>query len=240
MGSFRILFMLVAMATPLVMPLSGHTEILTYDFVNLEGSDYFRGTFSYDTSGDPHRQLAPFSFTEGQIYLAPNSGVVRIHFTSGSFGFVSIKSGDLLANGNLTLYFSNTTTNLAQPLPLPILSESNYQWWNGSGSLFSLILHSLPQGNEQMFLQGNEQIQSQDLTRRDQIFTLVLFGMVVLGVLGYGWRHRQEIETEIRLLTNEIKPVMELLMVSWSRTPPPVGIETNVTYEEELETLLTM
>ena len=248
MGSFRVLFMLVAMATPLVMPLSGHTEILTYDFVNLEGSDYFRGTFSYDTSGDPHRQLVPFSFTEESggkvfsgfavIYLAPNSGIARIHFTSGSFGFVSIKSGDLRANGNLTLYFSNTTTNLAQPLPLPILSESHYQWWNGSGSLFSLILHSLPQElTLRNFPQTNKQIQAQDLTRRDEIFTLVLFGMAVLSVLGYGWRHRQEIETEIMLLMNEIKPWLDGFADALTTAHRP-ELETALKYEEELETYL--
>ena len=95
MTSKRVLFILAAIAILPVIPLTGRAEILTYHFVSSEGADSFRGTFSYDTSDDPYRQLVPFSFTEKQggkaftgfavIYLAPNSGIVRLQFCSGSF-----------------------------------------------------------------------------------------------------------------------------------------------------------
>ena len=67
-------------------------------------------------------------------------------------------------------------------------------------------------------MQSQTGMQGQNLARRDQIFTLVLFGIVVLGVLGYCWRHRQEIETEVKLLANEIKLWAEWYARIWTET----------------------
>ena len=227
MISNRVSFTLIAMAMLLMMSLPGQAEVLTYDFASLGGDDYFKGTFSYDTSGDPHRQLVPLSFTEhysgevlagfAVIYVAPNSGIVRLQFCSGSFGPVFGKDGNLLEYGNLTLYFSNMTTNLSQPLPLPILPKSNYQWWNGSGSLLSATLR-LPS-------QGNEQLQGQNLARRDQIFTFVLLGIGVLVILGYAWRYRQLIADEVRLVTNEMKPILNCFISASNQAREPVRID---------------
>ena len=242
MASVQVFFTLVAMAMLFAMPLPGQAEVLTYNFVSLGGDDYFKGTFSYDTSGDPHRQLVPFSFTEhygsevlagfAVVYIATNSGIVRLQFCSGSFGHVSAKDGNLLEYGNLALYFSNITTNLSQPLPLPILPKSNYQWWNGSGSLLSATLRLPPQ--------GNEQLQGQNLARRDQIFTLVLLGIGVLVVLRYAWRYRQLIADEVKLLTNEIKPILNCFISASNRAREPVRIDalevdTEFTYSKKPE-----
>ena len=190
MNFLRVLFILVVMAVLLEMPLLGQTKILSYDFVSGEGNDYFSGTFSYDTVNNLHRQVVPFSFTESYgskvldgfaiIYLRPDSGIVRLSFCGCSFGL----DFDQHEHGELTLSFSDTTMNLSRPLPLPMLTETDYGWWGGSGTLLSLTVHRPSQEHELL------QWIKTDYGLRDNIFALTLFSLGIIGTAIY-WQRRK-------------------------------------------------
>lgn len=185
----RVFFIFIGTASLLAPQAVSQTETLAYDFVNEGEGDYFQGTFSYDLSKNPHRQTVPLSFTESDggkvltgfaiIYLQPNSGIVRLEFCGCSFGL----GFDQHEHGKLTLSFSDTTMNLSRPLPLPMLTKTNYHWWGGSGTLLSLTVHRSSQEY------GFYQRLKADYGLRDNIFLLALVSIGIIGTAIY-WRRK--------------------------------------------------